>query len=894
MRALRGSIVLFVALATVAAGVPAPGGSGPGTAPARGGLDLPVRFENVSEAAGLTGIASAQNWAWGDYDNDGYEDLLLLGTYLYRNNGPPRWDFANVTELAGIYNTTRLWACWGDYDNDGWLDFFGGDINDPSQDHLWHNNGDGTFTDVTEKAGHVTDPYPSHAPSWGDYDLDGYLDLYVCNWATNQTIYYPDRMWHNNGDGTFTDATVASGADETGNPAGNMGSSWGDYNDDGWPDLYVGCYFLRANYLYENRNGTFVDVAAGKGVDGHATRRLGTDYYGHSPGGAFVDLDNDLDLDIYCSNNAHRDLYRAGICDSSYFFTNNGPTSNYTFTDIFQSSGVPYYPPGGNEELYFGENFADWDNDGDQDMFLPLVHDDIDYAYSYMMRNNGNNTFTDVSNETGLRVWNTVASAFCDYDQDGDLDMIAEGKVPYQNGTYAHRLFQNQGNSNSWIGFRLHGTRTNDEAIGARITITLEDGSRQMREVQSQSGTHSQGNSLVQHFGLGAYSGTVDATIRWSPWRTQTVKGLQPGRVHEITEPGRSADIELAGAKFPSAAEAGKAARFDIEVRNIGDEPATSFLVRLRRGTAAGEILDELRSSEPLAPGGSRNVSLLWTPAGEGTATVFATVEAVHPRDPSPENNERRCDLRVTRPPPPNLPPTILSFSASAAEVLANQTVELIVEASDPEGGLLTYDYSAPAGTFSIGGDNARWTAPAAPGSYLLQAAVSDDHGSYARAGLTITVKAPATAPPVPPANRPPRVVSFKSEPAEPCNDGRTVLCLSVVASDDDGAADLCRAVFHLSDVGGPSSLEVDSAGDGTFAVEWPIPKGTEPGAWTVSVEVFDASNATARRSLVIGISTPPAKPGPTGTGGSFVPGPGIGLVAIAAAAALLLRKRRS
>ena len=133
----------------------------------------------------------------------------------------------------------------------------------------------------------------------------------------------------------------------------------------------------------------------------------------------------------------------------------------YNFTDIFESCGVPFYPPGGNEELYFGENFADWDNDGDLDMFLPLVHDDIDYACSYMMRNNGNNTFTDVSNETGLRVWNTVASAFCDYDQDGDVDMVAEGKVPYQNGTYAHRLFQNQGNTNNWIGFKLTGARIN-------------------------------------------------------------------------------------------------------------------------------------------------------------------------------------------------------------------------------------------------------------------------------------------------------------------------------------------------------------------------------------------------------------------------------------------------
>jgi len=875
----------------VPATVSAPAGSD-GRA-AASGLDLPVRFENVSEAVGLVGIASSQNWAWGDYDNDGYEDLLILGTYLFRNNGPPAWDFTNVTERAGIYNTTKLWACWGDYDNDGWLDFFGGDINDPSADHLWHNNGDGTFTDVTEAAGHVTDVYPSHAPSWGDYDLDGYLDLYVCNWATNQTIYYPDRMWHNNGDGTFTDATVSSGADETANPAGNMGSCWGDYNNDGWPDLYVGCYFLRANYLYENHNGTFVDVAAEKGAEGHASRRLGTDYYGHSPGGAFADLDNDLNLDIYCSNNAHRDYYRANICDSSYFFRNNGPTMGYNFTDIFESCGVPYYPPGGNEELYFGENFADWDNDGDLDMFLPLVHDDIDYAYSYMMRNNGNNTFTDVSNETGLRVWNTVASAFCDYDQDGDMDMMAEGKVPYQNGTYAHRLFQNQGNSNNWIGFKLKGTRINDEAIGARITITLSDGSRQMREVQSQSGTHSQGNSLVQHFGVGSYSGKADAVIRWSPWWTQTVKGLDLNKVHYLTEPGLSADLEVSSVVYPQSMVAGSTGRFDIGLRNIGDEAATGGIVRLRSGSPDGPLVDEWRFSAALLPGQNRTVTLSWSPSREGEQALYATVEAVHPRDPVLSNNEYRCAVKVTRPPPENKAPVISSFTASRNEVLPNGTVYLEVSASDPENDPLTYKYYCTAGTLVPDGASARWTAPALPGSVQLSVEVSDGQDHTARKALTVPVKEPPVPPVAPPQNYPPRILSFRSEPAEPLNDGKTVLRLTVEASDGNGVQDLARARFKLAELNGPPSLEVNSTGNGTFVVEYPVPKGTVPGAWTVSVEVFDLSGASAKRSITVGVANPPKRM-ETPAGSSLIPGPGLLLSSLALAAAAHMKKRRS
>jgi len=881
---------LLVLGSLVSASFPAPAGSD-GRA-AASGLDLPVRFENVSEAVGLTGIASAQNWAWGDFDNDGYEDLLMLGTYLFKNNGPPNWDFTNVTAKAGIYNTTKLWACWGDYDNDGWLDFFGGDLNDPSVDHLWHNNGDGTFTDVTEQAGHVSDVYPSHAPSWGDYDLDGYLDLYVCNWATNQTIYYPDRMWHNNGDGTFTDATVASGADETANPAGNMGSCWGDYNNDGWPDLYVGCYFLRANYLYENQNGRFVNVAAEKGVDGHATRRLGTDYYGHSPGGAFVDLNNDLNLDIYCSNNAHRDYYRAGICDSSYFFQNNGPTMNYNFTDIFESSGVPFYPPGGNEELYFGENFADWDNDGDLDMFLPLVHDDIDYAYSYMMRNNGNNTFTDVSNETGLRVWNTVASAFCDYDQDGAVDMITEGKVPYQNGTYAHRLFHNEGNSNNWIGFKLAGTRINAEAIGARITITASDGTRQMREVQSQMGTHSQGNGLVQHFGLGANAGKVDVTIRWSPWRTQTLMGLEPNKVHYITEPGKSADLQVSGVVYPASLEAGSTGRFDITVKNIGDEPATSFLVRLRSGSATGSVVDEQRLSEALPPGETRTVQLSWSPAREGQETLYATVEAVHPRDPDASNNEFRCAVKVTRPQPANLSPVISSFTASKSEVLPNETVTVEVSASDPENDPLGFSYFCSAGNLVPQGSGARWTAPALPGSVQLSVEVSDGHYHTARKSLSVLVKQPPAPPVVPLPNYPPRIVSFKSEPAEPKNDGKTTLRLAVEASDDNGLADLARARFKLIDLNGPPSLEVNSSGNGTFVLEYLIPKTLSPGAWTVSVEVFDTIGASARKSIVVVVVNPPRNP-QGAPGSSLLPGPGVLLALLALSSVALARRRK-
>ena len=862
-RTLTAVVLAVILIAVIPAGA-SPTSEGSGSTARSSGIDAPVQFINISETVGLTGIRSGNNWAWGDYDNDGDEDLLILGTVLFRNNGQPRWDFTNVSSQAGIYNETPLWASWGDYDNDGWLDFFGGDIRDPGVDHLWHNDGDGTFTDVTEAAGHVTDTYPSHSCAWGDYDLDGYLDLYVCNWATNQTIYYPDRMWHNNGDGTFTDATVSSGADETANPAGTMGCCWGDYNTDGWPDIYVGQYFLKANYLYENRNGHFTNVATVKGVEGHATDRMGNTYYGHSPGGFFVDIDNDLNLDIYCSNNAHRDLYRAGICDSSYFFHNNGPTSGYNFTDIFTSCGVPFYPAGGNEELYFGENFADWDNDGDQDMFLPLVHDDIDYAYSYMMRNNGNNTFTDTSNETGLRVWNTVASAFCDYDLDGDMDMMAEGKVPYQNGTYMQRLFQNQGNGNHWVGFKLKGTRINDEAIGARITITTETGKQQMREVQSSAGTHAQGNSLIQHFGLSENTGKVDVTIRWSPWHTQTLSGLDIDRVHYITEPGRSADLEVVSIVNPPSVEAGKSAKFDVEVRNAGDVAVTSYVLNLHAGSANGTIIDTQRITSQLAAGTNTTHSFLYSPSKEGEHVIYVTVDAVHPRDPVPANNQGRASIKATKPAPVNNPPTISSFTATKTEVKPNEAVSLVVEAKDPDGDALTYDYTSNGGNIVSYGNGAKWTAPPKEGQFQITVAVNDGHGHTAHSSVYINVKSPQTPGTnntLPPdvQNHAPRISWMRFTPETPSNNGTALLTISVRATDEDGTSDLDRAVFDLRELGRTAGVAVsddsDGDADGVFTYKMTIPVGFEPGPKSVSVEVFDKAEARARTSTVIGIS---------------------------------------
>ena len=827
-----------------------------GAAVVGSGPNAPVHFENVSKEVGLGGITGLyQSFCWFDYNNDEYEDLLMFGRYLFKNNGPPNWGFTNATIEAGIDQGIYFYANAGDYDNDGWEDFYATDMTDypHSSDHLWHNNGDGTFTDMTEAAGHVTDIYPSASSAWGDYDQDGYIDLYVFNWGSNQTVYYPDKLWHNDGDGTFTDATVSSGVDETADPAASLGGCWGDYNDDGWLDIYVGNYFLAPNYLYENQgDGTFKEVAADKGCEGHATDRMGNTYYGHSPGAAFVDLDDDQNMDIWVSNNAHRDLYRAGICDSTYYFNSDGPGSNYTFTDLFTQTGVPYSPPGGDEELYFGETFADWDNDGDQDLFLPRVHDDIDYAYCLMFRNDGNNELTDVTDEAGIKVWNTVNSAFCDYDQDGGMDMAVGGKDPFgQAGNlslYEFRLYQNEGNANNWIGIKLTGAEANRDAIGARVTISLSDGRQMMREVQSTAGTHSCGNSKTQHYGLGTYGGTVDATIRWSNSNTQVVRGLDINRIHYITEAAPSTDLEVANVSFPASIDQGEIADFEVTVKNVGGQASVGYEVTLRYATVSGALLVNITSDWELAPGQARKHSLGWDTTGyEGRVTVFAGIETVKPADSLSSNDFKVCAMDILKV-YPNRAPTINSFSSAEERLYLGATTALSVKAMDPDSDPLSYSYTATGGKLSPSGDSAQWTAPGIAGVYTITVAVGDGQGHETTADLDILVQEPL--------NDPPRIVSFTYEPMDPSNDGSVKVTLTLRVSDDQGLGDLTKAVFHVGALGGSGDMTITDAADGkydgVFVCEVLLPAVLEPGDKVISVDVYDKQDAKATAEATV------------------------------------------
>ncbi|MFQ5905981.1 MAG: FG-GAP repeat domain-containing protein, partial [bacterium] len=359
-------------------------------------------FTDITQDCGM-GSVGGSKLSWGDYNNDGFEDLLVRGRVLFRNDGPPDWTFTDVSDSAGINVSAACGGVWGDYDNDGWLDVYANCCGYGS-DILWRNNGDGTFTDVTAAAGNPSDTFPSEGVAWGDYDNDGYIDMYVANYENwDLNISYPDFLWHNLGDGTFSNCTDSAGVTEN---MRSRGVCWADYDEDSDLDIYVSNYRLMPNHLWDNQGDrTFFQQAFNKGVAG--TEFGG--YYGHTIGSAWGDLNNDGYMDLFAANLAHKDPPRGPYCDDSYIFINNGPP-DFDFTDIRPTSGIEIHPIGSTrdgyywDELHDGVAFGDYDNDGDLDMCVTQVYD-IPFAWSFLWANNGDKTFTDVTEDEGVRVW---------------------------------------------------------------------------------------------------------------------------------------------------------------------------------------------------------------------------------------------------------------------------------------------------------------------------------------------------------------------------------------------------------------------------------------------------------------------------------------------------------
>jgi tetratricopeptide (TPR) repeat protein len=451
-------------------------------------------FTDVTEQAGL-GSVKGRRLAWGDYNGDGYEDLLVDGRRLFRNNRDGT--FTEVTAVAGLKGMRgATGGVWADFNNDGRLDFYMmASGNGGSHGRFLKNNGNGTFTDITVAAVPRMNEEPTEGGGWGDYNGDGWVDLYLANYeiprsrAIHLGIGTRDVLWRNNGDGTFTDATKEAGL-VTLEPMNGRGVNWGDYNNDGLLDIFVSNYRLDPNFLWRNNgDGTFTNVARKQGVEGPEKEG----YYGNTIGSEWGDVDNDGNLDLFSANLAHpRDI---GISDKSMLLVNSGPPS-YRFRDRRREAGIRY------QETDAEPSFGDYDNDGNLDLFLTAVYPQ---GNSVLYRNDGKGDFEDITWLAGVRVSNSWTSAFADYDRDGDLDLV----VGSEDGI---RLFANDGNSNHWLQVRVVGSRCNRDGIGSRVRVTSPRG-LQIREVEGGKGTGSQ-HWLPVQFGFGDYHGPVDVEVR--------------------------------------------------------------------------------------------------------------------------------------------------------------------------------------------------------------------------------------------------------------------------------------------------------------------------------------------------------------------------------------------
>ncbi len=440
-----------------------------------------ARFVESANDAGVAGpspkIGNGHGAVFADFNRDGLLDLCYtvkeFRNYLHLNNGNAT--FRELAENAGLNTRTHeriRGVTAADYDNDGDVDLF---MCAGLDDILYRNNGDLTFTDVTDAAG-VRNRGNGLAGTWGDYDRDGNIDLYVANW--NENVH---ALYRNRGDGTFVETTAQAGLGE--DDFTNIGL-WFDYNNDGELDLFVSRWNDRPHRLWRNNgNGTFTNVAAQAGLANTVKGQ----------GAALADYDNDGWLDIYlASDNAPNLLMR-----------NNG---NGTFTNVAARAGVD----DGRRSVDCA--WGDFDADGAMDLYVGNYD-----APNALYFNNGDGSFTEASGVTA-DYDRTIGTTVADFDNDGALDFFTV------NSETANRLYRNLGHNNNWLKVELEGVESNRSAIGARVRVSV-NGKVLVQEVSGGSGYCSQ-NALVLYFGLGANARAEQVEIRWPSGEVERLQNV--------------------------------------------------------------------------------------------------------------------------------------------------------------------------------------------------------------------------------------------------------------------------------------------------------------------------------------------------------------------------------
>ena len=477
------------------------------------------QFVDVSAAAGISALHRA-SWdpddaregylasgqAWGDYDRDGWIDLYVTGNLaantLYRNLGAGVFAVSAHSPQVSLPDVPSGGATFADYDNDGWLDLY---VVNHGANRLFRNEGGAGFRDVTARAG-VGDRSKGSSAAWGDYDNDGWLDLYVANWScfpeceSVDFTRQADRLYHNNGDGSFTDVSGTLGYAQT--LGAGFAPAFIDYDSDGDLDLYVVNDKLQneiGNLLWRNDGAgcghwCWTDVSAGSGAN-LLINGLGIDA---------ADYDNDGDFDLYITDRV----------STMYLLRNDGGG----FRNRAHSAGVALND-GPDQAVGWGAVFFDFDNDGWQDLYVAAtsVHQtfpELDVSFLHarrdaLFRNDGRGGFVDVGLASGLAAdLPTLGVAYADYDRDGDLDIITG------NWDSGYRLYQNQSAAGRWLSLELRGGfDINADAVGSKVYVRA-GGVTQLQTVRIGTGLGGN-NQLPLHFGLGAAT-SADIRIVWA------------------------------------------------------------------------------------------------------------------------------------------------------------------------------------------------------------------------------------------------------------------------------------------------------------------------------------------------------------------------------------------
>ena len=547
-----------VAAAQTAATIPAASGAQRASAAKAPSAAPVIRFEDASDKAGINFVHSfgsrqlgsllegtGAGCIWFDYNNSGRESLYVVNgrplddsmhpyplkekpatpphNHLYRNDG--NGHFTDVTEQSGLDpDMYGMAVTAADYDNDGFIDLL---VTSYGKTILYHNDGNGHFTDVTKKAGIDVDGW-AISSTWLDYDKDGCVDLFVGRYVKFDPKYrafyeptnYPgpldyegetNKLYHNNCDGTFTDVTEKSGI---GAYVGRtMGVTAADFDNDGWDDIYI-ANDRTENFLFHNKHdGTFEEIGNDTGTafgqNGESTSSMGP---------AFADLEGRGVLDLWVTDGHYNRLLHN--------------TGRMSFEDIGASNGVSQ---ANAQYVSWGTGIYDFDNAGQLDILIfhgGLIH--LIPQEHTLFRGLGEGKFADVSREAGAVLSErTTARGACfgDYENDGKVDAFVVNLGA--KGTLLHNVSTNAGH---WVEINLVGTKSNRDGIGARVEV-FAAGKRQTAERVAGSGYLSQNDGRL-HFGLGAATTIDKLIVRWPSGTEQTLEKLSVDKVLMVQEPG--------------------------------------------------------------------------------------------------------------------------------------------------------------------------------------------------------------------------------------------------------------------------------------------------------------------------------------------------------------------